>query len=115
MSEQPTLPPNPYEDKDLNAMRKQAEQDLGDIATLRKSEAFNRYFIRHLNLRHARYGKAFKYDEVTHERREVLRCLVNELEEIAGMMAQHEAEAQHTIERANRVRGKAPPGAPAFG
>lgn len=79
--------------------RERAAQDLEDIKALRESTAFRRYFMRRLKQRRDTLDEKFRRDHtLTHEQREVHRCLVNEYDdEIAQLMARDERGAQSTL------------------
>lgn len=66
------------------AYREQAARDLLAIGTLRKSDAFNDYFLRRLRGKHAELTKAFKYGTLTPEQREEHRQQILLLEWIIG-------------------------------
>lgn len=74
----------------------QAAQDLSDIATLRHTEAFGRYFIRRLKAKQAAVETKFRNDSAdkcSHEEREIRRRIVLAYDEILRMMAEDEATA----------------------
>jgi hypothetical protein len=77
-----------------------AIRDLSDIADLRRSESFNRYFIRRLQQKHDATRKSFEDDppEVTDkDEREVLRRLMKAYRELLGMMDADEASIRSQL------------------
>lgn len=70
-----------------------ARQDLNDIAVLRESAELARYFLRRLAQKQTEIDRRFHDDppeKCDAVRREVLRCLWLEYEEIRGMMQNDE-------------------------
>ncbi len=81
--------------------RQQAGQDLVDIAALKKSEPFNRYWLRFLAQKKEQLREKFTDEppeKCSHEEREIRRRLLKFCEELEGMMAQHEAVCRATVE-----------------
>lgn len=77
--------------------QERALHDLQDIAALRTSEAFNRYFLRRLKAKKEDIRKVFTYDpptKITPDQREQLRVLLLFCEELEKMMSEDEASAQ---------------------
>lgn len=68
-----------------------AQRDLRDITELEQSEAFNRYYLRRLRQMREELDRALHEDDMTHERREVTRCLVLQLTEILRMPSKDRA------------------------
>ncbi len=75
-----------------------ARQDIVDIRDLRKFEAFNRYFVRRLLQKRDAAEKAFKYETMDHERREVARQQMLQLEELLKMMESDESSAKKLVQ-----------------
>lgn len=69
----------------------QAQSDLGYIAELRRSEPFNRYFIRRLKEQRTNLARSFIEDEMTHEKRELTRQLILRYDSIFGLLDADEA------------------------
>lgn len=66
-------------------------RDLSDIDSLRRNEAFNRFFLRRLTEMRDKAQKGFENDPMTHEAREVVRCQLKLIKEILGMLDADEA------------------------
>lgn len=77
-----------------------ANRDLSDIAELRKSDAFNRYFMRRLRKRRESLHDAFlTAGAMSHEEREVHRRLILEYDrEIMNMLEKDERACRSIIE-----------------
>jgi hypothetical protein len=74
--------------------------DLQDIAALRTSEPFNRYWRRRIKAKGDALMASFRNDPVTkvsHEQREILRQKLLFIEELEKMMSEDEASAQTTL------------------
>src|SRR3954468_15991023 len=87
------------EDQDISKQvsKELALRDLGDIADLRKSDGFNRYFLRRLNQKRNEVEKKFRYDSavpVDKEDREILRRLMLAYEELVWLLDVDESSAK---------------------
>jgi hypothetical protein len=70
----------------------QAEQDLSDISTLRKTPAFDRYFLRRLREKQAALAtEILERDDIPHEEREQLRAMHKLVKTLLAMPEQDEA------------------------
>ena len=77
--------------------RRQASEDLVDIAALRQSTTFNRYWIRQMRARREKLLHSLLNDppsKVDSLEREVIRRLINQLDDLEKMPAQHAASAE---------------------
>lgn len=89
-------------DKNITAQvsKELAIRDLSDIADLKRSESFNRYFIRRLQQKHDTVKNKFENDppQVTDkDEREVLRRMMHAYRELIGMMDTDEASIRHNF------------------
>lgn len=76
-----------------------ARRDIEDIDTLRKTEAFVRYFIRRLKQRRDKAAKTQYSDEkITVEEREKMRRIAREYDDLLEMMNQDYTVCQRMIE-----------------
>jgi transposase len=79
------------------AARKQASEDLVDIAALRQSTPFTRYWVRRLKSKRASLAKSFEDDppaKVDAAEREILRRMIKFCDELERMPAQDAASAE---------------------
>lgn len=96
--------------------RDQAALDLGAIMELRRNGAFQNYWMRRLITRRDAVAKSFRDDPYiveidhgngvkipvvvcTHEERETRRRILDELDNIVGMLDKDEGETRNSIER----------------
>lgn len=82
--------------------RQQAAEDLADIAELKRTVSFSRYWLRHLAKRKNELAAAFKNDppaKCSPEERETLRRLLLFCEELEAMPDQHAASAAAFLDR----------------
>lgn len=77
--------------------RERAAKDLSAIAELRRSDAFNDYFMRRLKDKIERNWKSHKYDDMTPEKREALRQQTLAFEEIAGWTSEKEITSTQAV------------------
>jgi hypothetical protein len=76
-----------------------ARRDAEDIAALRLSEPFNRYWMRRLKQRRDETDRAFRFDppaKCDFVQREVLRNLVIAYDELLNVMQADEANIKNT-------------------
>jgi len=71
-----------------------SEQQLGDINTLRNTEAFNRYYLTRLAARSAAIEKKFRTEVCSHEQRECYRQLLLEYDSLLRLLDEGEAAAR---------------------
>jgi hypothetical protein len=74
----------------------QAAEDLEDIATLERTAAFSRYFLRRIRAKREDVRVAFENDppeKCSHDEREIRRRIMKAYDELLGMMAQDRATA----------------------
>lgn len=83
----------------MDGRREAARRDVQDIRALTGSESFNRYYLRRLRQKQEEVEKAFKYDDMPAEQREVLRQRLLFIEEILKMPAKDEAVALSELRR----------------
>lgn len=77
--------------------RRQASEDLVDIAALKQSTAFTRYWLRQLRSRRDALLVSLVEDppsKVDAAEREIIRRLIKQLNELEKMPAQHAASAE---------------------
>ncbi len=72
--------------QDLARAREQEAQDLADIAELKRTVAWERYWLRRLKMKREGFALKFKNDPMTHEEREVMRQRVLLMEEIEKIL-----------------------------
>jgi len=91
----------PSDQADRDSRRESAKRDLQDIAALRRTEAFSRYFLRRLRDKHTDAEQHFKYDEPAKcdaVQRELWRQRMLLLEEIINMSAVDERIGMQELE-----------------
>ena len=74
-----------------------ARRDLGDIGTLRNTEAFDRYFMRRLRQDQAKVEAEFKRGKMDKDEREVLRRITLIYEDILDMMKRDEGSIRSQL------------------
>ncbi len=80
---------------------RQAQEDLIDIADLKKSVPFTRYWLRHLNRKRDEARKIFEEappEKCSHEEREIQRRIIRAYTELLGMMDQHQATQAKVVQ-----------------
>jgi len=80
--------------------KEQAHQDLADIVALRDLPAFNRYFIRRLQMKREAVRVAFENDppeKCSHEEREIRRRILKTYDELLVMMQQDQRAAMSIV------------------
>jgi hypothetical protein len=83
---------------DANALRREsAQRDLEDIMNLKKSEPFQRYWMRRLKQRRDALAEEQLRGKLTIEEREQKRAIVNEYDEIAKWLAVDESTARREV------------------
>ncbi len=89
--------------QDKQFAQAQLGRDLQDIRTLRKNEAFNRYWVEQLKRKRAETDEKFRNDpadKCSPARREELRQQLILLDDLLGMMDRHEAVLVKQLEPA---------------
>ena len=79
-----------------------ARRDLEDIKFLRECAPFQRYFMRRIRDKQETIAERFRNDppsKCTHEEREILRRLLNEYDDIAGMLEIDQGAARNELAR----------------
>ncbi len=66
--------------------REQEAQDLADIAELKRTVAWERYWLRRLRMKREGFAQKFKNDPMSHEEREVMRQRILLMEEIEKIL-----------------------------
>lgn len=94
--------------REAQLARQQAGQDIADIEALSKFEAFNRYWMRQLQQKHAAMERRFKYDAATGEQREAWRQQLLAYEELRDMPKVHRVVCQRALEAPPPVPGQRP-------
>ncbi len=84
---------DPKSDPKISAQvsRELAIRDLADITELRRTEAFDRFFLRRLREMRDRLQKSFEEDAMAPEQREATRQLLKQLKEIIALPDRDEA------------------------
>lgn len=84
------MTPNEQAVLDAARAKQQEAEDLADIAELKRTVGFERYWMRHLRLKIKKLATALKDDPMTHEEREITRQKLLFAEELEKMMRVHE-------------------------
>ncbi len=71
--------------------REIAIRDLADIADLRRSDAFNRFFLRRVGEMRDKLQKSFEEDMMDKDQREATRQLLKQVKEIIALPDRDEA------------------------
>lgn len=82
--------------QDAARAREQEAQDLADIAELKRTTGWDRYWMRRLQTKRQRFEKSFKDDPMTHEEREVMRQRILLMEEIEKILAVDEGTIKNS-------------------
>ncbi len=78
-------------------------RDLGDITELRRTEAFNRFFLRRLGQMRDKLQTSYENDEMSPIDREATRKLLKQLKEIIALPDADEATIRSQLSRAPAV------------
>jgi len=84
--------------EDQTKAREQAAHDLQDIEALRRSEPFNRYYLRRFKAKKEQVARKFRHDKCGHEQREIYRQQLEMYDEIERMLDNDEAMAALVID-----------------
>lgn len=76
--------------------REQEAQDLADIAELKRTQAWERYWMRRLRMKRGGFELSFKTDKMSYEDREVMRQRILLMEEIEKLLATDEGTIKLT-------------------
>ncbi len=85
-----------------------AIRDLGDINTLRHTEAFDRFFMRRMKDIRDRLQKSFEDDPMSMELRESTRLLLKQVKELVDLLDRDEATIKNYILRLEAEAAKQP-------
>ena len=87
---------------ETEAAVRSAQQDLEDISTLKRTDAFERYWLRRLRSKQAALEERFRNDppeKCSKDQREEIRLQIVLIDELMAMMKRDEASAKAMVQR----------------